>query len=143
MLQSLTLILPQTREFHKNMMTNRYFAAHRECSKITKYSPAAQTLGAQFVSRVLESYGKFGNQFTSFLRHMSREFFNRCWNYDPECAEDLRAKLVQLWTSRISSVLQSANARLIMSKISRAMHSSQTADPMVHVDFTETNSWFV
>ena len=63
----------------QNMMTNGYSAAHREHSKITKYSPAAQTLGAQFVPLVLESYGKFGSQFTSFLKHMSREFFNRCW----------------------------------------------------------------
>ena len=123
----------------QNVMTNAYFAAHREISEITKFCPAAQTPGAQFAPLVLESSGNFGSQFTSFLKYMSREFFNRSWKYDPECAEDLRAKLVQLWTIGISSVLQrdSVNSRFIMSKISRGMHSSQTADQMVHPDFTD------
>ena len=98
------------------MLTQGHFSTHRERAKCNKYGEAASIIGARFIQLVLETYGQMGQSMQNFLRRTATELFNRSWNYDPETSLDLKSRLVKLWTARVSSVLQRANTRLLMSK---------------------------
>ena len=123
------------------MMQPGYFSTNRENSKRTKYGQAARILGARFVPLVLETYGYFGSEFSLFLNKLANELFRREPNSDVEMEGVFKQKLKNLWINRISCTLQKANARLILSKISRTQQSVQRSAPRVAVDFSGASNW--
>ena len=133
----------QNQRITEAMTLQGHFSVHMERTKINKYLDSATSIGARFIPLVMETYGNFGTSFKSFLRAISREYFNRAWNYDPDTANELCAKLTNLWTARLSSVLLRANARLRMLKFSRNLLPTHHGLPTTHMDFVETNYWFV
>ena len=143
MLQLPILILRPINQSPSIMLTKEHFSTHKERAKCNKYREAASIIGARFIPLVLETYGQMGQSMQNFLRRTATELFNRSWNYDLETSPDLKSKLVRLWPAWVSSVLQRASARLLMSKISISLPDSQSIHPSTNLAFLEANSWFV
>ena len=101
------------------MLSPGYFAAHREKTKRNEYSKAARIVGAIFFPSRTGDTGNNGTKLQKFFRKVQLEFFKNVNNSDPDLEREVRNKLLHLWTTRISCVLQRANARLIVSKLSR------------------------
>ena len=79
----------------------------------------------------------------SCLNNLAMEYLTNSWNYDADSLADMGALLCKHRESRTSTILQMANARLIMSKISRSLQYAQSSNPALHVDFSDTASWFM
>ena len=125
------------------MLSPGYFAAHREQSKRNKYLESARLVGAKFFPLVLETLGTMGPSFKKFLRKIQLEFLRNMTNTDPDTEREISNKLLNLWTTRISCVLQRANSRLILSKLSRIHQAVSRGNPAVSVDFSNMASWFI
>ena len=125
------------------MLSPGYFAAHRKPSKRNKYSESARLAGAKFFPLVLETLGTMGPSFKKFLRKIQLEFLRNMTNTDPDTEREISNKLLNLWTTRISCVLQRANSRLILSKLSRIHQAVSRGNPAVSVDFSNMASWFI
>ena len=128
-------------QISRPMLQQGYFATHRENTKRTKYGPTARVLGAKFIPLVLETLGTFGQSFTKFLKSLSMEFFRRATNTDADMERHFSNRLLTLWTNKISCTLQRANARLLLSKISRTQQTLQRNAPRANVDFTGASFW--
>ena len=118
------------------MLVSNYFSNNRENTKRTKYGQAAAILGAKFVPLVLETYGSMGAAFSSFLNHLSFDLFRQTANSDSDTELFFKQRLKQLWTNRISVCFQIADARLILSKISRNQIAYQRHSTRLTVDFS-------
>ena len=125
------------------MLSPGYFAAHREQSKRNKYLESARLVGAKFFPLVLETLGTMGPSFKKYLRKIQLEFLRNMPNTDPDTEREISNKLLNLWTTRISCVLQRANSRLILSKLSRIHQAVSRGNPAVSVDFSNMASWFI
>ena len=97
------------------MLAQGYFAAHRESTKQTKYTPVADSISAQFIPLVLETYGNMGKAFATYLKLLAHELFKNSPNSDPTTELNLKGKLLNMWKARLSCVLQRANSRLLIS----------------------------
>ena len=125
----------------QSMLQRGHFSSHRENTKRTKYGEAASSIGAKFIPLVLETFGSVGKSFHALLHSLSLELFRRSPNSDTELEIKMKAKLINLWRTRISLTLQKANARLLLSKISRTHQSTQRSSPTTMVDFSTISSW--
>ena len=124
------------------MLCPGHFALHRENTKRTKYAEAARLVSAKFFPLVMETLGTMGPSFIKFLRKIQFEFFRNSHNSDPDTEREMKSKLFSLWATRISCVLQRANSRLILSKISRVQQTQNRNSPTTMVDFSGVASWF-
>ena len=99
------------------MLLYGHFSAHSENSKRKKYSEAVGIVGAKLYPLVFETMGTMSNSLKSFLKKLVQEYFRNFSNTDPDAEREMRSRLLSLWSARISSVVQRANARLILSKL--------------------------
>ena len=106
---------------------------------------SARLVGAEFFLFVLETPGMMDPSFKKFLRKIQLEFLRNMTNTDPDAEHEISNKLPNLWTTRISCVLQRANSRLILSKLSRIQQAVSGGNPAVSVDFSNMAmaSWFI
>ena len=118
------------------MLQLGHFSTNRENSQRAKYGQAATILGVRFIPLVLETYWNVGSAFSLFLGKLSGELFRQEPNLDPDVENYFKQRLRQLWINEISVCFQRVNARLILSKISRAHQVNQRYAPRVAVDFT-------
>ena len=107
------------------MMRRGHFAQHRENSKNNKYSDMASAISAKFSPLVLKTFSSLGKCFQSVLKSLASELFRRSINSDSEHDNFMKSKLIALWRTRISVTLRKANARLLLSKLSRTHQSVQ------------------
>ena len=116
------------------MLRQGYFAQHRESTKRTKYTDVAVSIGAKFIPLVFETYGSIGKSFQLLLNSLASELFRKWLNSDVEQESNMKACLLTLWRTRLSLTLQEANARLLLSKISRTNQATQRSQPTSTVD---------
>ena len=115
----------QNQSISPAMLAQGYFAAHRESTKRTKYTPAADSISSQFIPLVLETYGKMGKAFATYLKLFAHELFKNSPNSDATTELNLKGKLLNMGKARLSCVLQRANSRLLISKLSRTQQALQ------------------
>ena len=102
-----------------------------ESKQRDKYLESARSVGAKFCPLVLETMGTMGLSFKKFIRKIQMEFFRNINSSDPNLGGELKIKLLHLWTTRFSCVLQIANAKLILSKLSRVQQATARGSPTV------------
>ena len=90
-----------------------------------KNLPAANSIAAQFMPLVRETYGNMGKSLLGFLKMLAHELFKNSTNSDATTESHLKGKLIGMWKARISCVLQRANSTLLISKLSRTQQALQ------------------
>ena len=75
------------------------------------------------------------------LHQIPFELFRSSANSDLNTESTLTGKLIKMWKTRLSCVLQKANARLLISKLSRTQQAMQQGSPPTLIDFSTSASW--
>ena len=125
-------IISQSSSVLSAMCSPLYFAKHREATKIRKYGARAAQINNQFVPLVLETNGAMGPAFSSSLKIWAKraaQFIH----------PSKSAQIIRFWRIKISTCLQRANAKLILSKArrvrGRTRQGTQPRDAILNANF--------
>ena len=110
-------------------------------TQAAKLPVSLETTIAQLAPPVLETYGSFSKSLSAFLKLLAQELFRNATYSDPATEVNLKEKLLNLWKARISCVLQRANSRLLISKLSRTQQTIQRFSPTSLIDFSSSSAW--
>ena len=132
--------LSQSTSAGNQITTPLHFAKNAERKKIAKYSASAREINHKFIPMAIETYGSMGTPITTFLKESATRYFQQI-SPDRETTHTARSTLIRYWRVKISTCLQRANAKLLISRTNRInrqlRHGSDPRPPVIYLE----DSW--